>query len=45
MAASLVCKLIGVSDENIKLGLSETKVKGMFDLAILQAVKKYEDSI
>lgn len=28
MAASLVCKLIGVSDENIKLGLSETKVKG-----------------
>lgn len=28
MAAALVCKLIGVSDENIKLGLSETKVKG-----------------
>lgn len=28
MAASLVCKLIGVSDENIKSGLFETKVKG-----------------
>lgn len=28
MAAALVCKLIGVSDENIKSGLFETKVKG-----------------
>ena len=33
------------SDLAKELGFSETKVKGMFDLAILQAVKKYEDSI
>lgn len=33
------------SDLSKELGFSETKVKGMFDLAILQAVKKYEDSI